>query len=555
VAGLSASLAVVTAAVLTTQPAAAVPPRASVEPCVIVMPVDPEQSAQLPELIQELITALTELVGGDAAPDPTGAGGSNCPGGTSGTAGAEPSPSGRAPAAGDPVPAPGGADTSSGGTSSGGTGAGGSGTGGAGAGEPGAPRPGAPRPGGSGTGTGPGASGDTDTGAGAGGGAGSSGSDSAGADGSGSDGSDSSGSGSSGSESDDSGSAESDSGESESGESGSSSGTSESEEPGSDESDTAESESSGSGADESNSGESESGESASGDSGSSDSGSEDEGSENEGSGESESGSESGSDDSGSGDAGSGGAGAAQPADSASDGEQSSGEASATAAGADGKAGVPGDLLSLENWYLTLPVGPAGDPESIDQPELLTYSGEHFELTPEGDGVVFRAHAGGVTTENSSYARSELREMAGGDEKAAWSNTSGTHTLETREAITKTPTAKPEVVAAQIHDGGDDVMQIRLEGQTLVAQYADGDEQIVIDPAYELGTPYDLRIVAANGGITVFYNGKQAAEIPRSGTSWYWKIGAYTQSNPEKGDPPDAVGEVVVYSLAVEHSGT
>jgi hypothetical protein len=214
---------------------------------------------------------------------------------------------------------------------------------------------------------------------------------------------------------------------------------------------------------------------------------------------------------------------------------------------------PGDLLDLANWFLTLPIGPDGDPDSIDQPELLDYRSEWFDLTPDRTGVVFRAPAGGVTTKNSKYPRSELREM-NGEEKAAWSNTKGTHTLETRQAITEVPRAKPEVVSAQIHDGGDDVLQIRLEGSTLVAQYADGQEQIVIDPAYRLGTPFDLRVVAADGRITVFYDGEQRAEIERSGSSWYWKIGAYTQSNPERGDDPGAAGVVVVYSLSIEHTG-
>jgi hypothetical protein len=109
------------------------------------------------------------------------------------------------------------------------------------------------------------------------------------------------------------------------------------------------------------------------------------------------------------------------------------------------------------------------------------------------------------------------------------------------------------VAAQIHDGDDDVLQIRLEGSTLSVQYADGDEQVVLDPDYRLGTPYDLRIVAANGRIAVFYDGEQKADIDESGSGWYWKVGAYTQSNTEKGDPPDAVGEVVVYSLRIEHT--
>jgi hypothetical protein len=220
--------------------------------------------------------------------------------------------------------------------------------------------------------------------------------------------------------------------------------------------------------------------------------------------------------------------------------------------AQGAAAKPGDLLDLADWFLTLPIGPAGDPDSIDQPELLDYRSDWFDLTPDGTGVVFRAPAGGVTTKNSKYSRSELREM-NGEEKASWSNTEGVHTLESRQAITKVPPVRPEVSATQIHDGGDDVMQIRLEGSALVAQYADGAEQVVIDPDYRLGTPYDLRIVAAEGRITVFYDGEQRAQIERSGSSWYWKVGAYTQSNPERGDDPDALGEVVVYSLRIEHT--
>lgn len=59
----------------------------------------------------------------------------------------------------------------------------------------------------------------------------------------------------------------------------------------------------------------------------------------------------------------------------------------------------------------------------------------------------------------------------GQEKAAWSNMSGVHTLKVAEAVTELPAVKPETVTAQIHDGNDDVMQIRLpvEGSHLMVQ--------------------------------------------------------------------------------------
>ena len=218
----------------------------------------------------------------------------------------------------------------------------------------------------------------------------------------------------------------------------------------------------------------------------------------------------------------------------------------------GTARHPGDLLDLRNWYLTLPTGEKGRPDTVEQPQLATYSSSWFGLDDARDGVVFTANAGGVTTENSSYPRSELREMDGG-EKAAWSNSTGTHTLEVRQAVLAVPPAKSQVVTAQIHDASDDVMEVRLEGERLIAQYDDGNENITIDPAYVLGTPYNLRIVAAGGRIDVFYNDVRKAEITRSGSQWYFKTGSYLQSNPEKGDRPDAVARVVLYSVRVTHS--
>ena len=183
------------------------------------------------------------------------------------------------------------------------------------------------------------------------------------------------------------------------------------------------------------------------------------------------------------------------------------------------ARVPGDLIDLTDWYLTLPTGKQGDPDTVENPEPATFTNEFFTLDDTGEAVVFSARGDGVTTKNSHYPRSELREMTG-NEKASWSNTSGTHTLDVCEAITKVPAGKPEVVAAQIHDGGDDVLQIRLEGPKLMVQYDDGKSEQIIDPDYTLGTPYHVRIVATDSKVDVLYNGEKA-ELPltaRAGTS-------------------------------------
>jgi hypothetical protein len=243
----------------------------------------------------------------------------------------------------------------------------------------------------------------------------------------------------------------------------------------------------------------------------------------------------------------------------SGGANSAGSTDATAEAATpgrpapGSAVRPSQLLDLHNWYLTLPTGTAGKPDTVEQPDLDGYSSSFFQVDPQRDGVVFTANAGGVTTKNSTYPRSELREM-NGDQKASWSNRTGTHTLTVRQAVTELPKAKPELVTAQIHDEESDVMEVRLEDKRLIAQYADGKEEFVVDPDYALGTPYDLRLVATDGRIDVVYNGKPAGSIAQSGTGWYFKTGSYLQSNTEKGDAADAVGKVVLYQVGVTHTG-
>ncbi|HWT92495.1 MAG TPA: polysaccharide lyase family 7 protein, partial [Solirubrobacteraceae bacterium] len=82
---------------------------------------------------------------------------------------------------------------------------------------------------------------------------------------------------------------------------------------------------------------------------------------------------------------------------------------------------------------------------------------------------------------------------------------------------------------------------------------DGDDDATLDPAYTLGTPYDLEIAAADGHIRVSYNGTQKADIVTSGSGWYFKAGSYVQSNLSRGDAPDAQGQVVLYALQVEHT--
>jgi hypothetical protein len=218
-------------------------------------------------------------------------------------------------------------------------------------------------------------------------------------------------------------------------------------------------------------------------------------------------------------------------------------------------GTPARVLDLANWKLTLPIGSSAHKATeVTQPALGTYKNStYFHLDSTGKGVVFRANAGGATTSGSTYPRSELREMTdGGKKEAGWSSKTGTHVMTVNEAITAVPAAKPHVVAAQIHDGEDDVVMIRLEKNRLFVE-ADGDEVGVLDPSYVLGTRFTVELRAASSGIRVTYNGTKTVTYSASGSGYYFKAGCYTQSNVDKGDKASAYGEVVIYSLQVKHS--
>ncbi|HEV7453888.1 MAG TPA: polysaccharide lyase family 7 protein [Candidatus Saccharimonadales bacterium] len=217
--------------------------------------------------------------------------------------------------------------------------------------------------------------------------------------------------------------------------------------------------------------------------------------------------------------------------------------------------TPSSVLGLTGWRLTLPVDTAhnGSPDEIDQPELAGFvSSPYFELTPAKNGVIFQANAGGATTKNSGYPRSELREMtANGATEASWSNATGTHTMVVREAITHLPAVKPEVVAAQIHNASDDVIMVKLSGNHLFVE-ANSKNIGDLDTNYALGTVYTIRIVAGNGRIQAYYNDVLKADYAKSGSGLYFKAGCYTQSNVSKGDAPDAFAQVIIYSVQVSH---
>lgn len=216
----------------------------------------------------------------------------------------------------------------------------------------------------------------------------------------------------------------------------------------------------------------------------------------------------------------------------------------------------GDVFTLDIWKLTIPMDDDGDgiADEVTQPTLRLFEDpDFFFLSEKKDSIVFRTPAGGATTKTSSYPRSELREMKkGGTEKASWGTKDGkVHNLTIEAAINAVPPEKPHLDCVQIHDREDDILMVRLEGKKLFLE-RNGAEDVMLDDQYELGSFFNLMIIADSGRIRALYERKQIMEWKIEREGLYFKAGCYLQSNPEKGDQPDAFGEVEIRKLFVTH---
>ena len=93
--------------------------------------------------------------------------------------------------------------------------------------------------------------------------------------------------------------------------------------------------------------------------------------------------------------------------------------------------APGGNFNLSVWQLQLPTGSPGSPDTIQPTQLKGangYTNPAYFFTDKNDGsMTFFAPEKGVTTPNSNYARSELREMNSNGSAANWS-LAGTHKL-------------------------------------------------------------------------------------------------------------------------------
>lgn len=207
-------------------------------------------------------------------------------------------------------------------------------------------------------------------------------------------------------------------------------------------------------------------------------------------------------------------------------------------------------IDLSNWYLTLPTGKTHSPTLIKPPQLATYADANFVHNTDGS-ITFTTPCSGVTTDNTKYARCELRELVGG-KNASWAMTKGLHTMEYVAQVDHLPAKKPYVVVGQIHGPSDDVIEVRLMGHDLQVIH-NSTVYTELDTHYVLGAKFKVKISCSSGKITIWYNDVQKTIIakPADTKDCYFKVGNYVQSNKSTGDAGDH-STVRLYSVSVSH---
>ncbi|MFF9765580.1 polysaccharide lyase family 7 protein [Streptomyces sp. NPDC053086] len=225
----------------------------------------------------------------------------------------------------------------------------------------------------------------------------------------------------------------------------------------------------------------------------------------------------------------------------------------------GKA--PGGNFDLSVWQLQEPVGSPGKPTTIPSSRLQGANGyqDAYFYTDSRDGAMtFWAPEKGVTTPNSHYARSELREMNRDGSAADWS-LSGSHRL---SATLRVVSVTKNVCVGQIHlgSGGSST-------KPLVELYyhANGDIVLGTEDSPSGGqTPHTVGHVSVGKtwSYTIAVSGGNTVDLTVNGTTThygipssfkpykqYFKAGSYNQSSS---DSTTEGARVAFYGLTVSH---
>lgn len=224
--------------------------------------------------------------------------------------------------------------------------------------------------------------------------------------------------------------------------------------------------------------------------------------------------------------------------------------------------APGGNFNLSVWELQLPIGSPGSPTTIPSSQLQGSNGfqdDYFYTDGRDGAMTFWAPEKGVTTPNSNYARSELREMNSDGSAANWA-LGGTHTL---KATLRVVSVTSNVCVGQIHLGtggsstkplielyfhssGDIVAGVENSPSGGQTTHTVGHVSVGKTWTYSIGVTGGNTINLTVNGSTTHY------AIPSSFDPYkmYFKAGSYNQSSS---DSTTNGARVAFYGLTVAHS--
>ncbi|MBU2667395.1 polysaccharide lyase family 7 protein [Actinoplanes bogorensis] len=223
--------------------------------------------------------------------------------------------------------------------------------------------------------------------------------------------------------------------------------------------------------------------------------------------------------------------------------------------------APGGNFNLSVWSLQLPIGSPGSPETISPARLKGangYTNPSYFWTDKNDGsMTFWAPEKGVTTPNSNYARSELREMNANGSAADWP-LAGNHTLSAELRVVSV-TKNVAVGQVKLGSGGTSTKPLlelyyRANGDIYLGQQRSPTDGQTL---HKLGNvplgqrwTYVFNVSGNRASLTI--NGSTTNyTIPSSFNPYkqYFKAGSYNQSSSES---TTNGAKVKFYSLTIRH---
>jgi len=224
---------------------------------------------------------------------------------------------------------------------------------------------------------------------------------------------------------------------------------------------------------------------------------------------------------------------------------------------------PGGNFNLTNWELMLPTGSAGSPTIISQPQLNTFTDAYFYTDTTDGAMTFFTPENGVHSTNSSFPRSELRELAPGGDWPLTGTNIQTATLKVEDTIA-------HVSIGQIHIGNGGtptstkpLLELFCYAQDSTHQNGDiyllletnpsggGTEHFITNVPIGQKFSYTIKTVGSNA-LTIIVNGvTQTFTIDPSYSAehFYFKAGDYLQTT---GTSSTIGAHVAFYALNVTH---